>query len=184
MLEERIIRFCAPTLAGLKTGNLINSCGIARESFYKEYHTYKALLAPFGLGLYVFERQKGNPLVYVYRKASLVRDLKDEATRDFLKGYGYEDFSIEGALKKLGERIDEVETFPHEVGIFLSYPLEDVKGFIQYGSVCCKCSGYWCVYSDEEKAKHAFARFDRCRACYERLYERGRRLGELALATR
>ena len=34
MLEERIIRFCAPTLAGIKTGNLINSCGIDQAIFF------------------------------------------------------------------------------------------------------------------------------------------------------
>lgn len=184
MLEERIVRFCAPTLAGIKTGNLINSCGIDKDTFYREYHTYKTLLAPLGIGLHVFTREKGNPLLYVYRKRALKADLEKADYRAFLNQYGYIDTTIESALARLGERINESESFPHEIGLFLSYPLEDVKGFIQYGSKCCKCTGYWCVYSDETKAKHHFARYDRCRVCYERLYRQGRGLGKLALATR
>lgn len=184
MLEERIVRFCSPTLAGIKTGNLFNSCGLDRTLFYKEYQLYKSILAPLGLVLHLFERKVGNPLVYLFRHNALEKDLSHHETRTFLKAYGYQDFSVVGVLEKLGERIDLERKFPHEIGVFLSYPLEDVKGFIQYGSECCKCTGYWCVYDDEKKAKHDFARYDRCKACYERLYCRGRRLCDLAVATR
>ena len=172
MLEERIVRFCSPTLAGIKTGNLFNSCGLDRTLFYKEYQLYKSILAPLGLVLHLFERKVGNPLVYLFRHNALEKDLSHHETRTFLKAYGYQDFSIVGVLEKLGERIDLERKFPHEMG------------FIQYGSECCKCTGYWCVYDDEKKAKHNFARYDRCKACYERLYCHGRRLCDLAVATR
>lgn len=43
--------------------------------------------------------------------------------------------------------------FPHEVGLFLGYPPEDVEGFIENKARSCKITGYWKVYSDEEKAK-------------------------------
>ena len=35
--------------------------------------------------------------------------------------------------------------FPHEVGLFLSYPPEDVKGFIDHRANNFKCAGLWTV---------------------------------------
>lgn len=182
MLEERIIRFCAPTLAGLKTGNLFNSCGISTEKLNAEFHTSLKVLKPLGIDMCLFEKEGRNPLVYVYRRRYLERDLADPEALAFLATYGYAENTVPYALKRLGERIRECDQFPHEIGLFLSYPLDDVKAFIQFGSKCCKCSGYWCVYTDEQKAKRAFARFDRCRHCYHRRYQRGTPLERLALA--
>ena len=38
--------------------------------------------------------------------------------------------------------------FPHEIGIFLGYPLADVAGFIRNKGRNCKCIGTWKVYGD------------------------------------
>ena len=39
------------------------------------------------------------------------------------------------------------------MGLFLSYPPEDVKGFIDHRANDFKCAGLWKVYGDEEKAR-------------------------------
>ena len=44
---------------------------------------------------------------------------------------------------------DESGEFPHEVGLFLSYPPEDVKGFIAHRANDFKCAGLWKVYGNE-----------------------------------
>lgn len=46
--------------------------------------------------------------------------------------------------------------FPHEIGLFLGYPLEDVQGFIENRAEGYKCVGCWKVYGDEEYAKQEF----------------------------
>lgn len=46
--------------------------------------------------------------------------------------------------------------FPHEIGLFLGYPAEDVKGFIENKAACSKCSGCWKVYGDEQAARILF----------------------------
>lgn len=56
--------------------------------------------------------------------------------------------------------------FPHEIGLFLDYPVADVVGFARKGGADWKLCGYWKVYDDVEKAKALFARYD---ACKERL---------------
>ena len=38
---------------------------------------------------------------------------------------------------------DESGEFPHEVWLFLSYPPEDVKGFIDHRASGFKCAGLW-----------------------------------------
>lgn len=58
---------------------------------------------------------------------------------------------------------DESGEFPHEVGLFLSYPPEDVKGFIDHRTNNFKCAGLWKVYGDEEKARSLFAKYKNAR---------------------
>ena len=52
-------------------------------------------------------------------------------------------------MRCLIERLQNREDFPHEIGLFLSYPPEDVQGFIDnrahnYKRICA-----WKVYGDE-----------------------------------
>ena len=37
----------------------------------------------------------------------------------------------EQCLARLIERLKDADEFPHEIGLFLGYPPEDVEGFIQ-----------------------------------------------------
>ena len=64
--------------------------------------------------------------------------------------------------------------FPHEIGIFLGYPLADVTGFINNKGRNCKCIGTWKVYGDASSASKAFARFNKCSDVYNRLWKSGR----------
>ena len=68
--------------------------------------------------------------------------------------------------------------FPHEIGVFLGYPLDDVRGFIENphgGKVC----GTWKVYGDEAQAEKAFERFKRCSACICRHMDSGKSLAQI-----
>ena len=52
--------------------------------------------------------------------------------------------------------------FPHEIGVFLGYPIEDVKGFIESPHSGYKTVGTWKVYSNEECAAKTFEQYRRC----------------------
>ena len=71
--------------------------------------------------------------------------------------------------------------FPHEIGLFLSYPPEDVRGFIENKACRFKCAGLWKVYGDEERAKELFRQYKRCtdRCCA--LWRAGSGLAQLAV---
>jgi len=72
--------------------------------------------------------------------------------------------------------------FPHEIGLFLGYPVEDVRGFIEQRGKDCKLSGYWKVYGDEQAARRLFHQFDRCRDTARGYIERGMTILELFAA--
>lgn len=103
-------------------------------------------------------------LVLLYNEKLLKKSLCDANRRNILMSYGYErEFSLEKDLNRLSKRIAEESEFPHEIGIFLGYPTEDVEGFIANKGDNFKLCGCWKVYGDEEKAKRLFINYDRCR---------------------
>ena len=77
---------------------------------------------------------------------------------------------------------DESGEFPHEVGLFLSYPPEDVKGFINHRANDFKCAGLWKVYGEEEKACSLFAKYKKCTEIYCALWQSDSKLEQLAVA--
>ena len=100
----------------------------------------------------------------------------------FLKKYGYESTEIKYALSRLKSRIGENNEFPHEIGIFLDYPLGDVIGFIVNQGRNFKCAGCWKVYCDECACRKTFAKYKKCRDVYVRLWQQGRSVLQLTVA--
>lgn len=182
MLEQRLVYFCAPTLAGLKTAGLFNANGIADRDLQAEVTRLAPALSYCGLALRLFYKEGRAPLVYLYRQSDLARDLADPEIRAFLQTYDYCLDTVDTALDDLEERIKTCPAFPHEVGVFLSYPLEDVKCFIAYGGNKCQLCGHWCAYSQTEAAQLCFNRYDQCSHSYRNLYRCGHRLADLAVA--
>ena len=88
---------------------------------------------------------------------------------------------VEGALSTLCTRLCVREEFPHEIGLFLGYPLGDVVGFMEHKGKNCLCCGCWKAYTDACAAKRQFDRFNKCTCVYRRLYGEGRPLTKLAV---
>ena len=73
---------------------------------------------------------------------------------------------------------NEIE-FPHEIGIFLNYPLEDVRGFIEHKGQDSLFCGYWKVYHDPEKAKLTFWTYDKAKDCAVNEFLAGKTIREI-----
>lgn len=162
MSEEIFVRNCSPTIMGLKTANMF-SCRF--ESRAEECHTLRTMnrqLSAKGLRVIPLRRHKGATLVYLYRPSRLRRDLKDQTARQLLTDRGYHCENVNRCIARLIRRLQEEEGFPHEIGLFLGYPPEDVSGFIENKAEGCKCVGCWKVYGDEEKAKRTFNKYKEC----------------------
>ena len=89
---------------------------------------------------------------------------------------------MEYALDRLKSRIGENNEFPHEIGIFLDYPLGDVSGFITNEGRNFKCVGCWKVYCNECEALKMFQKYHKCREVYRNLWAKGRSVLQLTVA--
>ncbi|HIS69746.1 MAG TPA: DUF3793 family protein [Candidatus Gallacutalibacter stercoravium] len=183
MLEKYLVEHCAPTLASLKTASLFCIKTPAQENLQCQLAHWNQQLKEKGLRLLTLGTCRGRELIYIYRVSQLQEDLRRPGVDQFLTAYGYHSTDIGDAIQKLRQRLLQMDgTFPHEIGLFLGYPLGDVMGFIQNGGKNCKCVGNWKVYCDECEAVKKFARFQKCREVYTRLWQQGRTVRQLTVA--
>ena len=178
MSEELIVRHCAPTLANLKTGSLFVCPITDRPSFFSSLRSLNELLVPKGLRALPLRIREHSALIYLYRPSRLKKDLEDPAAIKILQDHGYSCYGK--CLPKLIERVRASEEFPHEIGLFLGYPPEDVQGFLDHRP--CKCSGCWKVYGDENKAKKTFDLYKKCERVYCQQLARGIDIKRLTVA--
>jgi hypothetical protein len=81
----------------------------------------------------------------------------------FLREIGYrENKNLDYYLSKLKMRYKQFNC-PHELGIFLGIPLNDVIDFIQGSNKKCLGTGYWKVYNNYDKAIKIFKKYDEVR---------------------
>ena len=182
MSEEMVIKHCSPTLAGLKTGSMFTcECG-AGDMLEREIEALNSKLSDKGIRAMILRKRDGRALIYVFRPEALTKDFKDELTCSLLRERGYCCDDPGKCVGKLIKRLRHSSDFPHEIGLFLGFPPEDVMGFIEKGAKGCKLCGYWKVYGDVEHARSCFARYDDCRECLCGGIGRGRTLAQLLAA--
>lgn len=182
MLESALVTYGSPTLAGLKAGSLF-AVPCERGALTGELRRVNAILVPRGVCLTVMQCGNGRTLMYLYRERALRETLGCPETQALLRLYGYRDFAIPSALRTLRNRLETSRGFPHEIGIFLGYPLTDVIGFIVNGGRNCVCAGCWKAYANECEARRAFARLNKCRAVYTRMFAEGYPLTRLTVSS-
>ena len=160
--EYTLAWHCAPSMAGIKPADLI-SWPIPEEEGVKVLGYYANVLARRGIRMRVLGNNDGRLLILVFRPGRLETCLRRPEVAGMLKAEGYPvEGSAHSMLCHLRDRLARAE-FPHEIGLFLGYPPEDVAGFRADGGLGCKYSGTWKVYGDVEKARVRFETFHRCR---------------------
>ena len=122
MPEEILVRQGAPTLAGIKTGSLFPCPCEDKEALFADIRRLNRLLVPKGLCLLPIRFLKGQVLLSLYRPSELRRDLEDEQAAEILHHAGYNSGHCGRCIANLIRRFREGGEFPHEVGLFLSYP--------------------------------------------------------------
>lgn len=143
---------------------------------------------PLGLNVELLAKRSNGTLIYVYRPDWLRQILDDPECSAFLREQGYGPESTRGCLKtlRLRMRMESINdpdgvacNFPHEIGVFLGYPIEDVIGFVENEGANYIFRGYWKVYSNPEEATELFCRYKACRRQLVDRYEAGERLEDL-----
>jgi hypothetical protein len=159
---EAFLRWAAgPVIAGIKPASLVRLPRELVRDAWKRGGTQ--LCASLGLSALVLREGSRGILVLLYRQGLLGRKLRSGAGVRYLHAMDYPAGSgLEGYLSFLKKRFAE-PGFPHEVGVFLGYPLEDVISFSAGKQSPYACRGYWKVYRRPEKAERTFAYMDAAR---------------------
>lgn len=182
MLEDGIVRYCAATLAGIKTANMFSYRFSDADTLRNELQEENEKLNEKGVYITILRIRDAKALVYVYRRSRLQKDLELPEVKEILRACGYEELEMDPCLNTLKQRLQRCESFPHEVGLFLGYPISDVKGFIEQKGKNYKYSGIWKVYGDERETIKVFQKLEKCAEVYRRLFLGGRSISKLTVA--
>ena len=181
MSETTLISHCAPTLAGLKSGNLFTCYCPSLKEAVTVVRNWNAVTGPKGVRVRILRYSGSRVLIYVYRPAKLDADLSAPEAHKLLKRYGYKGGSTDSYINTLAKKINRSGEFPHEIGLFLGYPPQDVKSFIENNGMNSAYTGYWKVYNDIDKARETFRKFSKCTHVYSRCMREGSTLDRLTV---
>ncbi len=164
-LEEGLAFHCAPALAGIKPANLISCPKAEYPGFLHLIEEYNQALNGKDIYFQVVSQLERSYLLLVYRGRQLSSQLRRPEILCLLAQAGYPvECPLAAQLERLSQRLaEQKDGFPHEIGLFLGYPPEDVTGFLQNGGKNCLLCGHWKVYSHPERARKLFRRYDQCR---------------------
>lgn len=185
MAEEIVVRHCSPTLAGLKIGNLFTYSYLKDNTLTAELKGWNDRLNCKGVYFVILSKTDSRALIYVYRKKYLERELSKLETISFLAENKYDSTgctNVEDFIECLSKRLQESSEFPHEIGVFLGYPLDDIKEFIKNKGAKSKCVGYWKVYKNVNTAKKVFAKYKKCTQIYCLKHSEGYDITRLTVA--
>ncbi len=175
-LISRIIFQCAPFLKGLKVSALISLD-------YEDLWTLDDIFSGTDIKCRVLAEGRRNGLAFLFREKEFKNCLNRKGVGEFLEDFGYMDQDMEAVLIRLSKRISQTyckdKDFPHEIGVFLDYPLEDVKGFIREKGRNSLLNGYWKVYHNPGKAQMTFHAYDKAKVSAVNELLMGKTLGDI-----
>ncbi len=186
--ETVMIEQCAPVLAGLKPAGLFRYETRDCADLARRVRSWNEQLNGKGLRVRVMKgcARTHRFLIYVYREAQLSAVLADRAVQEFLRQEGYqlpaEQEQTGALLNQLSRRLCCQAEFPHEIGVFLGYPLPDVVGFIENRGQNFTCCGCWKSYGEPAAARRRFDQLSKCTAVYLRLFHSGTPITRLTVA--
>lgn len=129
------------------------------------------------------ERRGGGEMLLAWRPSAVEELLSDADSREFLD---QADLPSGDARELMGELVCRLrayyvgrEDFPHELGLILGYPVEDVRGFMSDGGRGAKAVGRWRCYGDVAVAERRFQELSREELRCKRLYSEGVPMREL-----
>lgn len=155
-IETQLALQCAPLITGLKVSNLL----IISKGNEK---VVKRILNRTGISYYRLIQTRTKTTFLLFRRNELEEFLSDENVRNVLMKAGYKSLQIDKILRTFSLRYEAYiqgdKSFPHEMGLLLGYPVEDVVGFVENNGKNFLYSGYWKVYENQKAKVKLFDKF-------------------------
>ncbi len=177
-----LLHFAAPALCGIKSANLLSA-----QSSAVDYHcvaSWNRLLGGSGRRIRIIHRSSGRfssgccsstrLLIFIYDENRLSCLIQGQGALAYLAAKGYPvGLGLHALLGELFRRLAGDAEFPHEIGLFLGYPLTDVISFERdHGRTSSYC-GMWQVYGNVESAIEQMERYRSCSESCCIAYDRG-----------
>ena len=160
--DETIVHCSAPALCGIKPASLFSMKGECFLGGKKKLHEWQVYFARLRRYFVPIKKNDGRILFFVFDKNLLEKVCGEKSNAEYLRRKGYPvDGGFNLVLGELLTRLYRCDDFPHEVGLFLGYPLSDVLGF-ENGSPDCKYSGFWKVYANVPDAERKMRLYKSC----------------------
>ena len=161
-VKNMLLCFAAPTISGIKASCLINFTRKNEDIRSAWLRLSRKWLDSLNVQALLLNEHCPcmNALVLIYRRELLARALCCDEACTLLAEYGYPLNDVDACLECLRKKFRT--GFPHEIGLFLDYPPEDVRGFIENREprkISCPCC--WKVYGNVQKAVQAFREYKR-----------------------
>lgn len=158
-LDTQMALQCAPVIAGLKLSNLLV---VSNENFKCTLALLEELKR-MGYGYRILLRSGQKTTMLVYKIQDLENYIAKKEIRQFLFQEGYITTELNEILSRFviryrRHRMNKAP-FPHEMGIFLGYPLTDVVGFIENKGKNFLYNGYWKIYGNLHETIQRFTAF-------------------------
>lgn len=159
-IKSFIVYNSSQVIAGVKPASTMT----IKKSCKKGYESWKSIGEDFvrSINLEAMElREDENSLiVLVFNRKLLYKVISEEKTKNLLLNLGYKNrVDVTEYLNTLKNRY-MINNCPHELGIFLGIPIEDVNDFISCSEKKCLYCGYWKVYNNFDNAIKTFKMFD------------------------
>ncbi|MCI5774543.1 MAG: DUF3793 family protein [Erysipelotrichaceae bacterium] len=158
-LDHLMIIHCAPVLKRKKIASMFHINKADFPDLATQIAAYNQKFNDLDIYVTILQDHRPRITIYVYRQQALSYVLKRNNIQHFLSHYGYPRTDLKAKLAYLDKRL-ALDTYPHEIGIFLGYPLNDVIGFIRHDHCCL--NGYWKVYHYNQNIQRLFKIYDTC----------------------
>lgn len=155
-IETQLALQCAPLITGLKVSNLLIIPKGNEE-------VVKRILNRTGISFYRLIQTRTKTTFLLFRRNELEEFLSDENVKNVFIRAGYKSLQIGKILRTFSLRYEAYmqgdKSFPHEMGLLLGYPVEDVVGFVENNGKNFLYSGYWKVYENQKTKVKLFDKF-------------------------
>ena len=168
---KRILEMLGAVILGSKPAEIINVPG-SKEDKKIKLSQIEAFFSNCSRITYrIITTHDGGKRVLFINEKSMEKVLVNKRCINFLKIVGYQaDYELNDYMDELVFRLQS-EEFPHEIGVFLGYPLKDVLGFMGYGKNELVEVKNWRIYGDKEISYEVYNNFMRDKAIMKEMIE-------------
>lgn len=167
---------CAPLITGLKISNMLI---VAKE----DERSVRTILRRTGISCYRLLQNDKKITFLLFHRKQLEKFLEIKEVSEVFYKEGYTEIHLGRILRVFQIRyqayMEGAKVFPHEMGLLLGYPVEDVIGFMLYGGKNSLYSGYWKVYEDVAKKLALFKKFEMAKELLIQLVSKGVSMEEI-----